>query len=135
MCPHLQLLHVRSLGWLAFRGYREGFHDESEELFSATLPDVHQFASWAFGPNGLPSLQVLCYGDFSYQGRRPYITFCRSKSLDFQNGYESNSWISDRTYRMITRQDIVEQEILQINASFLGACAEDSLLHKGGHPF
>lgn len=135
MCPRLQLLHVRALGWLAFKGYREGFHDKSEEGFSAGLPDIHQFASWAFGPDGLSSLQVLCYGDFSYQGRRPYITFCRSKPLDFQNAYESDSWISDRTYRVVTKQDVAEQEILQINARFLGACAEDSLLYQGGYPF
>lgn len=27
------------------------------------------FANWAFGPNGLPTLQVLAFGDFSYDGR------------------------------------------------------------------
>jgi hypothetical protein len=135
MCPRLQLLHVRALGWLGFKGYREGFHDESEEEFSAALPDIHQFTSWAFGPDGLPSLQVLCYGDFSYQGRRPYISFCRSKSLDCQNAYDSNSRISVQAYRVVRREDVTEQEILQINARFLEACPEDSLLYKGGRPF
>jgi hypothetical protein len=135
MCPHLRLLHVRAFGWLGFKGFHEGFHDESEEKFSVALPDIHKFASWAFGPDGLPSLQVLCYGDFSYQGRRPYVTFCRSKSLDCRNGYESISRISDKSYRAVTREDVAEQEILHINACFLEACPEDSLLYKSGHPF
>lgn len=28
-----------------------------------------QFANWAFGPNSLSALQVLAFGDFSYDGR------------------------------------------------------------------
>lgn len=27
------------------------------------------FSQWAFGPTGLPSLQILAFGDFSHQGR------------------------------------------------------------------
>jgi hypothetical protein len=42
----------------------------------STLPkDVLRFAHWAFGHNGVPSLQVLAYGDFSFRGRYASKTY------------------------------------------------------------
>ena len=38
-------------------------------LGTTEAEDFVAFAIWAFGPQGLPSLQVLAYGDFSHQDR------------------------------------------------------------------
>lgn len=31
-----------------------------------TAEELHRFAEWAFGPDGLPELQVFAFGDFSH---------------------------------------------------------------------
>ncbi|KAI9784369.1 MAG: hypothetical protein M1816_000893 [Peltula sp. TS41687] len=45
-------------------------------------PALAEFAQWAFGPTGYPALQVLAYGDFSYEGRyeRYNLLLCRRES-------------------------------------------------------
>ena len=53
---------------------RTGLSDGSDgsEAFStesAEIKEVLDFADWAFGPNGLPRLEVLAFGDFSYEKR------------------------------------------------------------------
>jgi hypothetical protein len=30
-------------------------------------PKLREFANWAFGPDGLPTLKLLAFGDFSYK--------------------------------------------------------------------
>jgi hypothetical protein len=45
---------------------------DGSEVFnteSAEIKEVLDFADWAFGPNGLPRLEVLAFGDFSYEER------------------------------------------------------------------
>lgn len=39
-----------------------------------------RFAEWAFGPQGLASLEVIAYGDFAYDGRAGTrnLLLCRS---------------------------------------------------------
>lgn len=133
-CPRLRLLRVRAFGWLAYQ-YLEGLDDKSECKFSAALPEIHQLASWAFGPEGLPSLQVLAYGDFSYRGRRPNLVLCRCELLDDSDIQKSAAGLSGLAYREVTKADISEQETLYTNAHFLEACPEDSLLYVGNRPF
>ena len=77
----IKLLHIRGDGdcygpgrsvvallWLEahaeiYRRWRDlGF--DNENLFP-----VYELGRWAFGPDGLPNLQVLAWGDFSYRGR------------------------------------------------------------------
>jgi hypothetical protein len=53
---------------------RTGLSDGSDgsEAFvteSAEIKEVLDFADWAFGPNGLPRLEVLAFGDFAYEER------------------------------------------------------------------
>ena len=33
------------------------------------IEQLHDLAQWAFGPQGLPSLEAIICGDFSYDGR------------------------------------------------------------------
>ena len=42
-------------------------------------PQVEDFAEWVFGPDGLRSLQVLAYHDFSYAKR--HVTYYRLEGL------------------------------------------------------
>jgi hypothetical protein len=44
-------------------------------------PDILSFAQWAFGPSGLPDLQVLAYSDFFHEGRYKWqnLLFCKSE--------------------------------------------------------
>ncbi|KAL4891314.1 hypothetical protein BDV59DRAFT_194491 [Aspergillus ambiguus] len=45
------------------------------------------FSQWAFGPAGLPSLQVLAFGDFSHQGRyrqQQFLVCRRSEGRDWR---------------------------------------------------
>ena len=135
VCPRLRLLHVRAFRWLVYEGYREGLDDRSESKFSAALPEIHELASWAFGPEGLPSLKVLAYGDFSYRGRRPNLVLAGFKSLDDSHIQESAAGLSDLAYREVTKADVSEQEILYANAHFLEACPEDPLLYERNRPF
>lgn len=43
-------------------------------------PKFRHFANWVFGPNGIPSVQVVVYGDFANdnRGQRTNIVLCRS---------------------------------------------------------
>jgi hypothetical protein len=57
-----------------FESSRTGLSDDSDasgaiSSESAEIKEVLDFADWAFGPNGLPKLEVLAFGDFSYQER------------------------------------------------------------------
>jgi hypothetical protein len=45
------------------------------------MPKLLEFADWAFGPDGLPKLDILAYGDFYHRGRRPNVLLCRSRDL------------------------------------------------------
>ena len=51
------------------------------DVWIKTPEELIDFASWAFGTNGIPSLQVLAYGDFSFDGRFRRQTFCSADSL------------------------------------------------------
>ncbi|KAK3300725.1 uncharacterized protein B0H64DRAFT_21776 [Chaetomium fimeti] len=52
----------------------EGGHDTTADEYDAGLrarirPEFKDFAEWAFGPQGIRSLQAIAYGDFSCSGR------------------------------------------------------------------
>jgi hypothetical protein len=106
---------------------------ESRSRVSQTLPEVFDFAHWAFGPDGLPELEILAYGDFSYQGRQPNILLCRSQDLtetmtDRSEGTGA-AHASNSPYRQVTRKDVRLWEMVQGHSDLLEACAEDYLLH------
>ena len=93
--------------------------------FSNALPSMIEFAKWVFGPDGLPQLQILAFGDFAFAGRQPNIAWGRLESMpggnDPQNG--------DLPFREITKTDAWLWGRLQENLDFLEACPEDQLLH------
>jgi hypothetical protein len=59
--------------------------------------DEYTFAQWAFSADGLPNLQVLALGGFSFEGC--YVLLCRS----------------DGGYQRLTRADVQAWDLVQNN--------------------
>jgi hypothetical protein len=76
--------------------------------------EVYDFAQWEFSADGLPRLQVLAWGDFSYGGRYSELNllFCR-----FASGYKA-----------LTPSDVISWNIVQENMDMLAACPFDDIL-------
>jgi hypothetical protein len=79
--PAFRLLHIRVTGWVSLQSIRANVTERADLQFSQTMPELLEFADWAFGLDGLPKLDILAYGGFSHQGRQPNILLCRSRDL------------------------------------------------------
>ncbi|KAL9091325.1 MAG: hypothetical protein Q9165_004959 [Trypethelium subeluteriae] len=123
--PRCKLIHIRVTGWVPSRWMRHVEGRTSDEKFSAALPEALTFARWAFGHDGLPDLQIIAFGDFALQGRRPNILLCREKYglRVSQSGFKSTS-----PFREVTEEEARSWSIIQENADFLSACPEDRLV-------
>jgi hypothetical protein len=79
---------------------------------SPCKPDeLHNFAQWAFSADGLPDLQVLAWGDFSYGER-----------------YSNASLLlcgSDSGYQCVTPSNDIPWSLVQNNMDMLAACPLD----------
>ena len=104
----------------------------SQGPFVGISRDLLQLAQWAFSPDGLPNLQIIAYGDFSYDGRYTQYTelFCRDqpipqqcKDLKLTTPVQS-IW----TFRRLTKDDVNLQSLVQDNLDMLGACAVDTIM-------
>ncbi len=73
-------------------------------------------AQWAFGPDGISQLQVLAFGDFSYDGRFPKqsILFCRQLLQP-----------SKTTWRLAKKDETAIFDGIDHPMGFLGACPKD----------
>ncbi|KAJ5146605.1 uncharacterized protein N7515_001169 [Penicillium bovifimosum] len=76
--------------------------------------EIHDLAQWAFSADGLPNLQVLAWGDFSYGGRYSKFNLLLCKS---DNGYQT-----------LTPSDIMSWNLVQDNLDMLAACPLDDIL-------
>lgn len=72
-----------------------------------------EFAQWVFGPQGLPSLQVLAYGDFSPEGRPIRANFLLGRSKE---------GALDEGYRKITSNERLHKDILNKYGNALASC-------------
>ncbi|KAI8295983.1 Methyltransferase fsa4 [Colletotrichum sp. SAR11_240] len=87
-------------------------------------PEFQRFAEWAFGPAGIPSLEILAFGDFSCRGRYSHLSFmlCRQEGSS-----------KDQTPFQLYHGRGKHQERLKMlvdgAADFLEACSNESLLH------
>ncbi|PYI05844.1 hypothetical protein BO78DRAFT_461606 [Aspergillus sclerotiicarbonarius CBS 121057] len=99
--PSCKLIHVRTSG-----------------VFETDLPykpeEIYDFAQWAFSADGLPNLQVLAWGDFSYGGRYSKFNLLLCKS--------------DDGYQPLTASNTVPWNIVQDNLDMLAACPLDDIL-------
>lgn len=88
--------------------------------------DFRDLAQWAFGPKGLPELQLLAYGDFSHKGRYHKYTMllCRNESPDvdaFMEG-SSSGLFGPTYYRSLGPDDLCLYELCCIHEKSLAAC-------------
>jgi hypothetical protein len=95
--------------------------------------ELLRFANWAFGPNGLPTLQVLAFGDFSYDGRSHIHNklFCRhtwsirNPENDILQQSEDELVL---TFRLVRENDRELWDLIDRNTEFLEACPTDSIV-------
>ena len=93
-----------------------------------------QFANWAFGPDGLLGLQVLAFGDFSYDGRfhNHNHFFCRHtwsiRNPEDDSLQQSNDELILK-FRPIRENDRELWELIDQNTEFLEACPTDPIIH------
>ena len=103
----------------------------------AEAEDFVSFAEWAFGPGGLPALQVLAFGDFSHGDRY------RGQQFMLRRAYPAwecgSKGIADLTCDYMTRlsfraADIADPSIWDgvsvDGAQFLSACPGGGLMES-----
>lgn len=88
---------------------------------------LFKFANWAFGLNGLPSLQVLAFGDFSYDGRfQSHVhVFCRH-AWSFRTP-DMNKALT-LSFRPIRDTDRELWSLIHDNRDFLESCPAESIV-------
>lgn len=107
--------------------------DELTEL-TKTARNLLPFAHWAFGADGIPSLQVLAYGDFSFEDRFKWKNhiFCRQTwtvpKLKKDNTVGDDEDNTVLPFRPIRDSDIKMIELVSENMDFLGACPVDPIV-------
>ncbi|KAM5447010.1 hypothetical protein MaudCBS49596_006190 [Microsporum audouinii] len=86
----------------------------------AASDSLKALAQWVFGERGLPSLQLLAYGDFSYNGRysSANVLFCRQQGSHAAGG---------KTYRHATKDDSFALDLLRQYSHVLQACPSDRM--------
>lgn len=87
------------------------------------MPSVLDFENRHLVQKGLPELQRLAHGDFTYCGSSlVMLGFCTGDILLLDK--------VDLPFQEITESDIGLSGCIQDSLDFLEACAEDSLLHN-----
>jgi len=92
------------------------------------------FAKWAFGADGIPSLQVIAYGDFSFGSRfklqnhifcRQAFTFSKREQAETSGNPSEDIQL---LFRHIRDSGIKMMELVNENMDFLGACPTEYLV-------
>lgn len=141
----LQVLHLRQSGkdleyipcWANANENNEEIHDLSlegipeERLYRLGGP-FKDLAQWAFGPDGIRSLRLLAYGDFSGDGRfqQSNLLLCRRdppRGIDFLGMDDASQQFCFREVR--PGEDTELWELYEREKQLLAACPRDSLLH------
>ena len=86
--------------------------------------DLPYVAQQMFGPNGLPKLQILAYGDFSYGSRfeDSSILLCRNDVASVKSGKAVRL-----NFRKLRPEDLALQDLLSRHMPTLEACPVDSV--------
>jgi hypothetical protein len=119
---------MRVTGWITSSSLHEDNIGREDEDFLRVLPAVRRFANWVFGPDGIPALDILAYGDFSFQGRQPNVLFGRPQDMIADEEGAASS--PGPKFHVVTPQDTRLWDLVQDNLDFLEACPEDYLLHQ-----
>lgn len=100
--------------------------------FPALGTSFVEFAQWAFGPDGIRSLRLLAYGDFSYEGRfaEASLLFCRQEeAVGAGNGGKLGAGPFLRFREVREGQDWELWDLFESENRFLRACPCDTLFH------
>jgi hypothetical protein len=99
------------------------FEDDEFPEIRKTLQD---FAEWAFGPKGIPSLRVIAYGDFSYEGRFSLnnVLLCKAASSTKMRRQD----VACPNFRRIADNDRPLWALVHKYSNVLEACPNDPLL-------
>jgi hypothetical protein len=134
----LKVLHIRQSGpdfkrfpnWgIRNTGGKSNANKRMAKPFSKnrSFPELTEnldgFAQWAFGGNGFRSLQVLVFGDFSYNERYSWGNVLLCRQCDSAPG-----GVVRKNYRHLTKGDTSEHELLRTYSHVLQACPTDLLL-------
>lgn len=116
-------------------------NEERYDLSLAGLPEqrLHRLggpfknlAQWVFGPNGIRSLRLLAYGDFSEDGRfqQDTLLLCRRDSPREGGLLGTDDASKHFSFREVRRGEDTELwELYEREKQVLEACPRDSLLH------
>ncbi|KAJ5737407.1 uncharacterized protein N7483_002532 [Penicillium malachiteum] len=97
---------------------------------------IVEFADWAFGPRGLPSLEVLAFGDFSYGERyqkQRFLARRRQKSVSDNARKESRITTdeeSDWALCISNEESLLETSCFEDHDSFLSVCPDGGLMES-----
>ena len=83
------------------------------------LPELRGFASWAFGPHGIPSLQMIALGDYAHGGRATWNNFLLCRCTE-----------EGKRFRYIANHEPAAKEILEEYRDMLEACPIEPLLGR-----
>ena len=102
-----------------------------DNLDDDILSMIIEFADWAFGADGLPNLQILASGDFSYQGLYAYesLILCKTKGA-------TNADDKKRNFRPLGDKDSDPDiwEFIRENMDMLAACPVDPIFEPSDRP-
>jgi hypothetical protein len=90
-----------------------------------SMDDLVDFAEWAFGPTGFPTLLVLAYGDFSHQGRFRWtnVLFCRnSHSNPPGDAIPADVTQRSSSFRIMLQKDEYLWDLIDGGRQMLGVC-------------
>ena len=101
----------------------------------AEAEDLVSFAEWAFGPDGLPALQVLAFGDFSHGDRYRSQQFLMHRVYPSWGGKElAGPACDDTTWLPFRSADMSDSSIwdgaMVDGARFLSACPGGGLMES-----
>lgn len=98
--------------------------DDASGIYPLRMKEqLRRLAKWAFGPDGIPSLDVIACGDFAHGGRPPEkvdsvdVILCRPEAGS-QEGFRILNRFDDEC-----REE--REEIIDEYRDFLGACPVD----------
>ena len=104
---------------------------------AAQVPNLNTFACWAFGPHGLPNLQVLAHGDFSHDGRYVENTFIFGRDGFVPSVQKPTFWAAAPKsevgfvgFSLLGKEE--RNEVMARYGAFLEACPVDPLVGEDG---
>lgn len=115
-------------------------NEECHELSIVGIPEERLYrvegpfkklAQWVFGPNGIRSLRLLAYGDFSEDGRFQSSTLllCRRDPLREDGSLGTDDASKQFSFRKVRQGEDTELwELYEREKQVLQACPRDSLL-------